>query len=64
MKTVDEINSAIEDLSGPELERVVNFLVQHVESLEDEADLKDALKAIAEPGECVPWETVKRENGL
>lgn len=64
MQNVDEIVKAIEGLSGSELEAVVKFLVNHVEQLEDQADLKDALEALAEPGECVSWETVKRENGL
>lgn len=35
--------------------------VELLEELEDRADLEAARKALAEPGESIPWEVVKKE---
>lgn len=37
---------------------------QYLETREDAIDLREARKALAEGGENVPWEQVKRELGL
>lgn len=61
MSTVEEIEEAITKLESKEKERLAAWMV---EELEDEADLKAALASLAEPGQNVPWEQVKKENGL
>ncbi len=35
-----------------------------LEDLEERIDLEEARKALAEPGESIPWEKVKAELGL
>lgn len=35
-----------------------------LEALEDRIDLEEARKALAEPGDSIPWEKVKAELGL
>ena len=38
--------------------------VAYLERLEDEYDLKVAEAALAEPGDDIPWEDIKRDFGL
>lgn len=35
-----------------------------LEAIEDRIDLEEARKALAEPGDSIPWEKVKAELGL
>ena len=35
-----------------------------LEAIEDRVDIEEARKALAEPGENIPWETIKKELGL
>jgi prevent-host-death family protein len=35
-----------------------------LEEIEDQADVRDALEALEEPGESIPWEKVKADLGL
>jgi prevent-host-death family protein len=35
-----------------------------LEEIEDQADVRDALGALEEPGDSIPWEKVKADLGL
>lgn len=38
--------------------------VEALEALEDRIDLREAKKAMAEPGDNIPWEQIKKDLGL
>jgi hypothetical protein len=61
--------AALEQLSADELDYLSAAVARQGRAdlaalLEDLADRAAALESLAEPGEDVPWEQVKAENGL
>ena len=64
MSTVAEIEQAIGELPAEQLLEVAAWIGRQIEAREDEADLKAAAEALAEGGEPVSWEEVKRQLGL
>jgi antitoxin Phd len=35
-----------------------------LEAMEDKQDVEDALRVLSEPGKSIPYETIRKENGL
>lgn len=67
MSKVEKIEHAIEELSHDDREKLAAWLNRRraeIEAEEDRIDLEAARRSLAEPGENIPWKTVKRENGL
>ena len=40
------------------------YSAAEIERLEDELDIAEAAKAMAEPGPNIPWDHIKKELGL
>jgi hypothetical protein len=64
MSTVAEIEYAIEKLPPQQLLEVAVWIGKQIEAREDEADIKAAEAALAEGGEPIEWEEIKRQLGL
>jgi hypothetical protein len=64
MSTVAEIEHAIEKLNPNQLLEVAVWIGKHIEECEDASDLKAAEAALAEGGEPIEWEEVKKQLGL
>ncbi len=72
---IDAFTLEVPPLSRDAIEELYNFLqylqFRHeidlntaLEAIEDEIDPYDAEIALQEPGDAVPWETLKQELGL
>jgi hypothetical protein len=64
MSTVLEIESAIEKLPPQQLLEVAAWIGKQIATREDEWDLKAAEEALAEGGEPIAWDEVKKQLGL
>jgi hypothetical protein len=58
-----EIISEIKKLSATQRKRVLRFVDEELRHAEDVADNAAADRALAEPGDNIPWSTVREKLG-
>lgn len=58
-----EVISEIRKLPEDQRREVYRFVDEQIQALEDHLDNEAADRALAEPGENIPWEEAKRRLG-
>ncbi len=65
MSVTDQVIEKVKAMSPAQAKRLLAYLKQHErEQEEDRLDIEAARRALAEPGENIPWEKVKADLGM